>query len=219
MTSRAIRIVIADDHALFRAGLRKLLEAAPDFAVVGEAEDGEQAIRLVKDFEPDILLLDFSMPGRTAVAILQELFVAPIKTRVVVLTASIEPEEMTRVIELGAVGVLMKTVTTELLYKCVRSVADGQYWIGRDLVTSLLSALAQSRGAAARAARPYGLTTREKEIAVLIGESYSNKDIADKLNITEGTVKRHLSQVFDKTGTSSRVELALFVHNHHIESD
>jgi two-component system nitrate/nitrite response regulator NarL len=208
-----IRVVLVDDHAMFRAGLRKLLDAAPDFSVVGEGENGQTAVELVRELEPDILLLDFAMPGMSGLDALRQLAATPTKARIVVLTASIGPGEIGRALQFGAAGVLMKTAATELLYECVRSVAQGRFWVGRDMVDSLVDALAHSPSASGRGTRPLGLTAREQEIAVLVGKSYSNKEIAAELGITEDTVKRHLSHIFDKTGRSNRVELAIFVHD------
>ena len=122
-----IRVLIADDHAMFRAGLRKLLEAEVGFEVVGEAENGVSATALTRKLAPHVLLLDFAMPGMSGVEVLRELATDTGRTRTVVLTASIAPHEMTDVLQHGAAGVLMKTAATELLYECVRSVAQGQY--------------------------------------------------------------------------------------------
>ena len=124
--SPQIRVLIADDHAMFRAGLRKLLEAEAGFEVVGEAENGLNAMALTRQLAPDVLLLDFAMPGMSGVDVLRELSTEVGATRTVVLTASIAPNEMTDVLQNGAAGVLMKTAATELLYECVRSVASGQ---------------------------------------------------------------------------------------------
>ena len=211
-----IRVLIADDHAMFRAGLRKLLEAEAGFDVVGEAENGVSAMALTRKLAPDVLLLDFAMPGMSGVEVLRELAVDTGTTRTVVLTASIAPHEMTDVLQLGAAGVLMKTAATELLYECVRSVASGQYWVGRDTVGSVVEALAASHRSVKKGARPFGLTLRELEVVRLVGEGCSNREIGNRLHISEDTVKHHLSRIFDKTGTSSRVELALFAHHHDV---
>ena len=215
--SAQIRVLIADDHAMFRAGLRKLLEAEAGFEVVGEAENGVSATALTRKLAPDVLLLDFAMPGMSGVEVLRELGIdAGLTTRTVVLTASIAPHEMTDVLQHGAAGVLMKTAATELLYECVRSVASGQYWVGRDTVGSVVEALAASHRSVKNAARPFGLTLRELEVVRLVGEGCSNREIGTRLRISEDTVKHHLSRIFDKTGTSSRVELALFAHHHDV---
>lgn len=216
--SPQIRVLIADDHAMFRAGLRKLLEAEAGFEVVGEAENGLNAMALTRQLAPDVLLLDFAMPGMSGVDVLRELSTEVGATRTVVLTASIAPNEMTDVLQNGAAGVLMKTAATELLYECVRSVASGQYWVGRDTVGSIVEALAASRRSAKNGARPFGLTLRELEVVRLVGEGCSNREIGNRLRISEDTVKHHLSRIFDKTGTSSRVELALFAHHHDMNS-
>ena len=214
--SPQIRVLIADDHAMFRAGLRKLLEAEAGFDVVGEAENGVSAMALTRKLVPDVLLLDFAMPGMSGVEVLRELSTDAGSTRTVVLTASIAPHEMTDVLQHGAAGVLMKTAATELLYECVRSVASGHYWVGRDTVGSIVEALAASRRSVKSGARPFGLTMRELEVVRLVGEGCSNREIGNRLHISEDTVKHHLSRIFDKTGTSSRVELALFAHHHDV---
>jgi two-component system, NarL family, nitrate/nitrite response regulator NarL len=209
-------VLIADDHAMFRAGLRKLLEAEAGFEVVGEAENGVSATALTRKLAPDVLLLDFAMPGMSGLEVLRELAADVGTTRTVVLTASISPHEMTDVLQHGAAGVLMKTAATELLYEAVRSVASGQYWVGRDTVGSVVEALAASRRGVKQGARPFGLTLRELEVVHLVGEGCSNREIGTRLRISEDTVKHHLSRIFDKTGTSSRVELALFAHHHDV---
>jgi DNA-binding NarL/FixJ family response regulator len=211
-----IRILIVDDHAMFRAGLRKLLEAEAGFEVVGEAENGVSATALARKLLPDVMLLDFAMPAMNGLDVLRELASDRGATRTVVLTASIAPREMTDVLQHGAAGVLMKTAATELLYECVRSVAQGQYWVGRDTVGSVVEALAASRRGMKAGSRPFGLTLRETEVVRLVSEGCSNREIATRLHISEDTVKHHLSRIFDKTGTSSRVELALFAHHHDV---
>ena len=213
-----VRVVIADDHAMFRAGLRKLLEAEQGFAVLGEAQDGVEAVTLTRRLKPDVLLLDIAMAGMNGMDVLQFLYAEQTPVRIVILTASISPSQMTEALKVGAAGVLMKTAATELLYQCIRSVAKGQYWVGRDVVGSLVEALATARRSEKAAGRPFGLTMRELEVVQLIGEGCSNPEIAKRLGIAEDTVKHHLSRAFDKTGTSSRVELALFAHHHRLDS-
>lgn len=208
MTGRPIRVLIADDHAMFRAGLHKLLEAEPDVEVVGEAENGERATALARQLHPDILLLDLAMPGMTGLDVLRDL--ASVKTgmRTVILTASVEQAQVATLVQSGAAGVLMKTAATELLYKCVRAVAGGEYRVGRDHVSSLVQALGAAQ-AKQSDGRPAGLTSRELEVVGLVCEGCSNKEIAARLAISEDTVKHHLTRCFDKTGTSSRTELAM----------
>lgn len=212
--SEPIRVLIVDDHELFRAGLRKLLEAEPGFVVVGETGSGIGAAGLTARLQPDVLLLDVALPGLNGLDVLRELVAAANRARIVMLTAAISPADAIEAIQLGAAGVLMKTAATELLYKCLRCVVNGQYWIGRDAVRSLIGALAATRSGAQAAGRPFGLTARELEVARLVAHGYSNREVATQLGISEDTVKHHLSKAFDKTGASSRVELAIFMNHH-----
>jgi two-component system, NarL family, nitrate/nitrite response regulator NarL len=206
-----IRVVIADDHPIFLAGLRKLLETDPDVAVVGEATGGREAIALVGSLHPDVVLLDVAMPHVNGLDVLRELASEISRLRVVLLTASIDPADMMVALRLGAAGILMKTAATELLFKCLRAVTSGEYWIGRDTVASLVDALAKLQAPVPESERrPFGLTPRELEVLALVATGASNKHIALQLGLSEETVKHHVTRIFEKTGQSSRVELALF---------
>jgi DNA-binding NarL/FixJ family response regulator len=200
-----VRIAIADDHQIFRDGLRRLLESEPGFAVVGEGADGLDALQLARTVKPDVLLLDVSMPrmgGLEALTLpdLQE-------TRVILLTAAIEPNELLRAIQLGARGVVLKESATRQLIDGIRRVMDGKFLIGTDVADDLAEAVRQ---VGTVRDKPYGLTAREIEIVEAIVSGDSNRDIAARLNISLQTVKHHLTSIFDKTGTSTRLELALF---------
>lgn len=211
-----IRIVIADDHPIFREGLRKLLEAEPGFAVVGEAADGAEAVKLVRWVKPDVLLLDLSMPRMPGLEALRELAAPAGSVRTILLTAAIEKEQIVEALQLGAAGVVLKESATALLLKSIRSVMAGQYWVGHESVSTLVMALRQTGRTAGEAPRPkkFGLTPRELEIVSAIVSGYTNRDIAQRFSISEQTVKRHLTSIFDKLGVSNRLELALFSVNH-----
>jgi DNA-binding NarL/FixJ family response regulator len=216
--SNGIRIVIADDHPIFRKGLKNVLEAEPGFVVVGEAGDGEEAVRLSRSLQPDVLLLDLAMPGANGMEALAELASAPLPVRTIVLTAAIEKPEIVKALQLGAAGVVLKASATELLFKGIRSVMAGQHWIGRECVSDLVEALrSYVNGPAEKPTRQrFGLTARELEVTAAVVAGFSNKEIARKFSLSEDTVKHHLTNIFDKVGASNRLELALFAVHHRL---
>ncbi|HEY3119085.1 MAG TPA: response regulator transcription factor [Vicinamibacteria bacterium] len=213
-----IRILIADDHRLLREGLRRLLEAEPGLVVVGEAEDGEVALELARALKPDILLLDLAMPRLAGLEALRELAGAGLDTRTILLTAAAEKPDIVKALQLGARGIVLKQSATEVLFRSIRSVMAGEYWVGRECVSDLVQTLRALDAPPSRPAarKTFGLTPRELEITSTVVAGYTNKDIAQKFSISEDTVKHHLSNIFDKAGVSSRLELALFAVNHRI---
>ncbi|MDT8066698.1 MAG: response regulator transcription factor [Terriglobia bacterium] len=217
MDSRKTRILIADDHTIFRDGLRRLLESEPEFQVTGEAGDGVEALQLAQQLKPDILLLDLAMPRMPGLETLRELATQGSPVRTILLTAAIEKRQIVEALQMGARGVIMKDAATTLLMKGIRTVMNGQFWVGReavsDMVTYLREKAAQQPPPPAKA---YGLTKRELEILSTIVSGLSNKEIAQKFSLSEDTVKHHLTNIFDKVGVSSRLELALFAINHRL---
>ena len=209
----SIRIVIADDHPLFRDGLRNLLQSSPQFEVVGEAANAMGAVTTVKSLKPDILLLDLQMPGASGIEALRLLATEQLPTRAIVLTASIGRMETVQAVQLGAHGVVLKDNASSLLLDCILAVAAGRYWLGThelpDQGDALRNALAD------RASTPHpDLSPREREIVVSLAEGLTNRDMAERFGISEVTVKHHLNSVFDKCGVSNRLELTLFALRH-----
>jgi two-component system, NarL family, nitrate/nitrite response regulator NarL len=213
-----IRIVIADDHPIFRDGLRRLLESEGDMKVIGEACDGHEAVKLASSLKPDILLLDLAMPHHTGLEALHDLSVNPGAAgavRIILLTAAVEKKQIVEALQLGARGVVLKDSATQLLLRSIRAVMVGEYWVGRESVSNLvqyLRNLMQSTNEETKQ-KKFGLTPREIEIVSAVVAGYANREVAEYFKISEDTVKHHLSNIFDKLGVSTRLELALFAVN------
>ena len=214
-----VRIVVVDDHPIFRQGLIKLLETRPDLKVVGAASDGDEALPIVMGLQPDVLLLDLAMPKMAGLTVLRELKRLAGTTRIVLLTAAIERKDIVAALKLGARGVVMKESASGVLLKSIQAVMAGMYWLGRKSVPNLSTALNEIAATFPAATRKhFGLTPRELEIVGEILAGCSNSDIAAKFSISDKTVKHHLTNIFDKLGMSSRLELALFALHHKLET-
>ena len=217
----AIRILIADDHPVFRQGLHSIFRNEKEFTVVGEATDGRQALELTKKLTPDILLLDLVMPHLTGLETLRELAGSATPVRTIVLTASIEKEQIVQALQLGARGILLKDAATDVLLSGIRTVMNGQFWVGQSKVTDLVEILHSYMPAPTGPTalkQTFGLTARELDVVSAIVSGFTNREIAGKFSISEQTVKHHLRNIFDKVGVSNRLELALFAINHQLVS-
>ena len=217
-----IRIVVADDHPIFRDGLCKLLALEEDFEVVAQAQDGKQVLDVLQQYAPDILLLDLKMPGLDGLATLQRLQAAKNKTRVIVLTASDDKNEFVQAMKLGTSGIVLKQTATELLIKSIRKVNAGEIWLDSHTTAAVIRQFvanddspAPSAGQSSPRERERSpLSQREREIVALVAQGFKNKEMAEKMFISEQTVKNHLHNIFDKLGVSDRLELALYaIHN------
>jgi DNA-binding NarL/FixJ family response regulator len=210
-----VRILIADDHPIFRDGLKRLLESEGEFKVIGEACDGVEAVTMARQLIPEIMLLDLAMPRRQGLETLRELASDARSVRVILLTAAAEKEQIVEALQLGARGVVLKDSATQILLKSIRAVMNGEYWVGRESVSNLVQYLKTlvTPPSAFPQRNKYRLTPRELEIIAAVVAGFANKEIAQYFKISEDTVKHHLSNIFDKVGVSSRLELALFAVN------
>jgi len=210
----AIRVAIADDHPIFRDGLRKLLEHEDDIVVVGEVSSGAECPALLAKVKPDILLLDLRMPDKDGLTLLEEMNFDTMTSRVIVLTATEDDRDVIRAMRLGARGVVLKQSASDLLIKSIRKVAGGEIWLDKRMTSEVMRAFAKSTETGRRE-KPL-LSDREKEIVQLVAQGYRNREIGEKLFISEQTVKNHLHNIFDKLGVSDRLELALYAIHHRI---
>jgi DNA-binding NarL/FixJ family response regulator len=210
-----IRIVIADDHPIVRDGLRKLLSLEDDFEIVGEANDGREVLDIIQEVEPDVLLLDLRMPNLDGLSTLQAMQQTGKRTRVIILTASEDKNEFVQAMKLGCSGIVLKQTAPELIVKSIRKVNAGEIWLDSHTTAAVMRQFATAAEAAGangsgKTRERSPLSTREREIVQLVAQGYKNKEMAEKMFISEQTVKNHLHNIFDKLGVSDRLELALY---------
>lgn len=213
-----VRVLIADDGTIFRESLGFVLESKHGFQVVGSCADAESVLALAPTSSPDILLLDSSICRTQTTDVLCELKNLNLDVKVVLLCPLASREEMVAALRLGVRGIVLKSESTDVLVQCIQKVARGEYWLSKDGVADLVNAVCGGGNGKLLPQNKYGLTPREGEIISAVLEGYSNPEIAASLSLSEHTVKHHLSNIFDKLGVYSRLELALFAVNHSIES-
>lgn len=212
-----VRVLIVDDQAVVRTGLRTLLEAEPDLVVVGEAGDGADAVAQVHAHRPDVVLMDIRMPQMDGITATRALVKEGVPTQVCVLTTYGLDEYVFDALAAGASGFLLKTDSPERIVSTVRSIAAGEFALGAETTRDLVERLLRGGRPAADGADPAAaLTPREREILLLIGEGLSNAEIARRLTVGEGTVKTHVARVLMKLGLRDRVQAAIFAHRHHL---
>ncbi len=200
-----IRVLVVDDHAVVREGLRTFLQLQEGIAVVGEAEDGEHAVREAERLRPDVILMDLVMPRLDGVAAMRELRRRLPASRVIVLTSFADDERLLPAIRAGAAGFLLKNVQPQELARAVRAAHAGEAMLDPGVAARLVEAIAQPAGEPP----PERLTPREHEVLALIGRGFSNKRIARELGVAEKTVKTHVGHVLAKLGVSDRTQAAL----------
>jgi DNA-binding NarL/FixJ family response regulator len=201
----SIRIVLADDHPPILQGLTLLLRQEPDLEVLAGCRDGEETLQAVRQFQPDALILDILMPGKDGLAVLRELRQLEISTRVILLTAAIDEDNLLEAMRLGVGGVVLKEMAVPLLIQCVRKVYAGDQWLERHSIGRAMEKMLRREAGTREVAKL--LTSRELEIVRLAASGLRNKEIASKLTISEGTVKIHLHRSYEKLHVDSRIAL------------
>lgn len=209
------RVLIADDHPVVRIGVRNVLAAHGNFFVVGEAETGTEAIDFALEQRPDLLLLDVQMPQISGLEIVRKVCAAAPQVRIVLLTGSIQPDALVEAFSLGVRGLVLKNALTDQIATALLAVMEGSYWLHGKRADSLSAVLAQLRAQSRHThSDHFHLTRRELDVVGLIVKGLSNRDIAKQFELSEETVKRHLSNIFDKLNISTRLELAIFAIAH-----
>ena len=215
--SSTIRIVIADDHPVVLIGVRNMLQGDHALEVVGDCGDGDEAITQTLELLPDILLLDLYMPRLPGLEAMRAIMNGSPSVKIILLCATITTQQIIEALQIGARGIVLKDALAGDLNTAIRAVVGGDYWIGGRRVVNLVGALHElMQQAAVPDRKTFGLTPREMEVVGCIVEGCSNRDIAKQFSLSEETVKRHLSNIFDKTGVSTRLELAMFAIAHHL---
>jgi DNA-binding NarL/FixJ family response regulator len=213
--AETIRIAIADDHPLFRDGVVLSLSRNKDFDVVGQAENGEEAIELAKELLPDVLLLDIQMPDTDGILAAEKISSACPLTKIIMLTVSENHEDLMRAFKAGAKGYVLKGVSSRELANVIRSVAAGDIFVSPDLASNILFEMTLEKPTS-----PFDeLTDREREILMLLSEGLTNREIGERLHLAEKTIKHYMSNVLQKLHVRSRVEAALLAQQHKLLSD
>ena len=205
-------IVLADDHPIVLSGLTSLIRSDPRYDLLAACSDGSAALQAIRDLQPDLAVLDISMPGLNGLEVLQRLQAEETTSRVVFLTASARDEDIATAVSRGAWGLLLKEVAADQLLECLESVAGGSRWLPADMIDGALTREATRKAEAARVTR--ALTPRERELVGLAMEGLSNKEIARRIGVTEGTVKIHLHNVYQKLGVTNRTAMTALAIAH-----
>lgn len=218
-TADPIRILLIDDHTIVRAGLRMLIENHDGMIVVGEAGTRIEGLSLATREQPDIVLLDLDMGPESGLDFMPQLLVAAPQARVVILTGLRDAEAHRRAVHLGAIGLVFKEKAAEVLIKAIKKVHSGEVWLDRALTATVLSEMSHAderEKSDPEAQKISFLTEREREVVGLVCEGLKNKQIGDRLFISEATVRNHLTSILSKLGLSDRFELALYAYRHHL---
>ncbi|HEY3937048.1 MAG TPA: response regulator transcription factor [Bryobacteraceae bacterium] len=221
MSLAPIRVLIADGHPIVLEGLRSALAHQPGVQVVGEAADGMEAIEKAVNLDPDVVLMELKLPRVDGLTVLRSIQTRASRSKVILFSSSESKEEFVEAMKLGCSGILSKDAAVSLIEKSITKVHAGEIWLDSNTTAAVIRQFASpadfpaAHAGNGKSSRERAqLSQREREIIILIAQGYKNKEIAEKMFITEQTVKNHLHNVFDKLGVSDRLELALYaIHN------
>jgi DNA-binding NarL/FixJ family response regulator len=216
MGKPTIKVAVVDDHPLYRQGVVRLLEPEEDLTLVAEAANGMEAVLLIERYQPDVLLLDLKMPVMDGLQTLNEISKRRLNARVIVMIANDERDKAVRAVRLGARGIFFKDADPTLLAKSIRKVYAGEVWIDNPILSQALESLLTRPTASPAPPETHDskLSNREMEVVRCVAMGLRNKEVADKLGVTEATVKNHLTSVYAKLGVNDRLELILYaIHN------
>ena len=216
---RSIRVLLVDDHPLFRKGLASLLAREKGFEVVGEAQDGAEALNKTKNLKPDLVLMDIYMPGGNGLEATRRIREALSSVKVVILTVSEEDKNLFEAIKSGAHGYLLKKIEPRNLFEMLRGVFRGEAPISRATAAKILNEFAAQAHRATEEMPEEKLTPKEREVIELLTKGWTNKEIGNKLRITENTVKNHLKNILDKLHLENRVQAAAFALQHKLAEE
>src|SRR5574344_1550037 len=218
----AIKILIADDHALLRQGIKRVLNFEEDLEVVGEAEDGQETLARTLVLQPDVLLLDLNMPGLSGLEVARQLQAAKSKTKIIVLTIHDSDNYVLELLKNGALGYLLKDVEPAMLIKAIHVVNEGNAFVYPKLAERIFGGLSESDDVNEKAremwreSRSERLTAREMDVLSCIAKGFSNQDIAQALFVSEKTVKNHLTNIFRKLNVNDRTQALIYVLKHNM---
>jgi two-component system, NarL family, nitrate/nitrite response regulator NarL len=215
MTDDHIHIIILDNHALVRSGIRSLIENHQGMVVVGDSGNLAEGLELISRLKPEIILLELNLTEVTSVDIISSITLASGQSRIILVTGTSNPLIIQQSIEEGVVGVIFKTQTAEQLIKAIEKVNAGEVWLERSMIANVLSRLSRNNKPVKNTSEIDNineLSEREKQIVRLIGQGYKNKKISAQLCISETTVRHHLTSIYNKLGVSDRLELLVYAH-------
>jgi len=207
-----IRLVVVDDHPIVLEGLERLFRLEGDLEIVARCVNAREAIEAVRLHRPDILLLDLRLPGGSGLDVLEQIRREGLATQAILLAGSVNQDELMEALQLGARGVVLKEMAPELLIRCIRTVHAGGRWLEDDFLRRAIDGILDRDGIAGPGRLT--LSPREMEIVRLAATGHHNRDIAEALHITEGTVKVHMHNIYEKLGIEGRVELTIYARDH-----